>query len=204
MSQFNKDYYENGQEKGISCYTNYRWLPDLTLPLARAIVDRLDIQPDQRVLDFGCAKGYLVKALRLMGYRAYGVDISEYAISVADELVRPNLFLIAPGSPTPECDWAIAKDVLEHTSEDDLPQVLSSIRTTRLFVVVPLGDGKRYVIPEMEEDVTHKIREPLEWWVSTLRGAGYRWISNSYSMHGVKEKWTNKYPQGHGFLVASR
>lgn len=204
MIPFTKDYYENGREKRLSCYKDYRWLPELTLPMARSIVDQLQIPQDARILDFGCAKGYLVKALRLMGYQAFGVDISAYAIGAADKEVRPYLALIEPGDDTGEYDWAIAKDVLEHVPEKDLLRILNSIRAQRLFVVVPLGDGNGYLIPEMEQDVTHKIWQPLEWWVSSLRSAGFRWITNAYHMPGVKEKWTNKYPRGNGFLVASR
>jgi len=43
------------------------------------------------VLDVGCAKGYLVKALRDAGLEAYGVDVSEYAVSAADPSIRPYL-----------------------------------------------------------------------------------------------------------------
>jgi len=43
------------------------------------------------VLDVGCAKGYLVKALRDSGLEAYGIDVSEYAVNAADPSVRPHL-----------------------------------------------------------------------------------------------------------------
>lgn len=43
------------------------------------------------VLDVGCAKGYLVKALREAGLEGYGVDVSEYAVNSADPSVRPYL-----------------------------------------------------------------------------------------------------------------
>lgn len=42
----------------------------------------------RRVLDAGCAKGFLVEALRERGVEAYGIDISEYAISEVHESVR--------------------------------------------------------------------------------------------------------------------
>jgi SAM-dependent methyltransferase len=43
------------------------------------------------VLDVGCAKGFLVKALRNLGLQAYGVDISEYAIGKAESGMREYL-----------------------------------------------------------------------------------------------------------------
>ena len=42
----------------------------------------------QTVLDAGCAMGLLVAALRDLGVEAYGVDLSEYAISKVREDVR--------------------------------------------------------------------------------------------------------------------
>ena len=54
------------------------------------IADRIvcDLHP-KTVLDAGCAMGYLVAALRDRGVEAYGIDISEYAISRAREDIRP-------------------------------------------------------------------------------------------------------------------
>ena len=43
------------------------------------------------VFDIGCAKGFLVKALRSLGVEAYGIDVSDYAIELADPSVRPYL-----------------------------------------------------------------------------------------------------------------
>jgi SAM-dependent methyltransferase len=40
------------------------------------------------VLDVGCAKGFLVKALRDAGIDARGVDLSEYAVGAADSSIR--------------------------------------------------------------------------------------------------------------------
>ena len=73
-------------------------MPELTLPLAHHIAVDCNLDKHQTICDFGCAKGYLVYALRLLGYDAYGVDISEYAISspgkqdIDDALVRSSEF----------------------------------------------------------------------------------------------------------------
>ena len=51
-----------------------------------------EIKP-RRVLDVGCAKGFLVEALRDRGVEAFGIDVSEYAIGE----VRPDIRAILPG-----------------------------------------------------------------------------------------------------------
>jgi 2-polyprenyl-3-methyl-5-hydroxy-6-metoxy-1,4-benzoquinol methylase len=44
-----------------------------------------------KVLEIGCAKGFLVQDLRDMGIDAYGIDVSSYAIGEADPAVAPYL-----------------------------------------------------------------------------------------------------------------
>jgi SAM-dependent methyltransferase len=211
VSIYDHNYFETGEQNHCSCYTNYRWLPALTIPMARSIAETLPLSPEDWILDFGCAKGYLVKALRRLGHgRAYGVDASEYAISKADQETRPFLAVIADGvlpqtMGAGSWDWILAKDVLEHLSEQYLAIILRRFRTTahKVFAVVPLGDGSHYLIPEMERDITHQIRRPLGWWERQFLDAGFAKVRTSYKMAGVKENWTSKYPKGNGFFIAT-
>jgi len=46
---------------------------------------------NKKVLEIGCAKGFIVEALRDLGVNAYGIDVSEYAISCAREDIKPYL-----------------------------------------------------------------------------------------------------------------
>ena len=206
MSQFNRDYYENGKEAGLSCYENYRWLPELTVPMCETIIDALGLTPSETILDFGCAKGYVVKAFRQLGFKAFGVDISDYAISCADDDARPFLHKISENGFTLEpYSWIMCKDVLEHVDEQRLVELLHKFRKTgaKLFVIVPLGNNGTYTIPEMEKDVTHRIRQPLWWWSSTIEDAGFSVAQSKFSIPGLKEHWTRTHPFGHGFIVAT-
>jgi len=47
----------------------------------------------KRVLELGCAKGFVVEDLRSLNVDAWGVDISAYAIGCAAERVRPCLHI---------------------------------------------------------------------------------------------------------------
>lgn len=227
---FDADYYERGVQTGKSLYENYRWLGEPTVEMARHLVAYLDLGPGDRVLDFGCAKGYVVKALRILGVPAFGVDVSAYAIAAADPEVRPYCIRLdeeeASGIPLPhaaphlngtgsafarngsaglEYEMVISKDVLEHVPAPELPGVLRTLRAAarRLFVVVPLGDGERFVVPEYEEDVTHEIRQPLEWWQAEIERAGWQVDEARYLMPGIKDAWAH-YPRGNGFFVCRR
>jgi SAM-dependent methyltransferase len=151
---FNKEYFESGIERGLSCYSNYRWIPELTIPMCSVMISHLGIGESERVLDYGCAKGYTVKAMRLLHRECYGVDISEYALRSAPTEVSEYLSLLLEGGKIPynNIDWTIAKDVLEHVPYDELSQTLSNIReiTKSLFVIVPLGENGKYEVPAYE------------------------------------------------------
>ena len=83
--KFDKDYFENGIKTRVSLYENFRWMPWISLPFANLIKE---LYPNKSVLDYGCAKGFIVYALRLLNVEAYGYDPSKYAIDNCKEEVR--------------------------------------------------------------------------------------------------------------------
>lgn len=199
---FDANYFLHGQETGVSLYSNYRWLPELTIPMAQAICNHLKIKAGESILDFGCARGYLVRALRQLGHTAFGIDCSSWAVKNADPLVCNYI----RQDNTCECayDWILAKDVLEHIP--DLRIINNLLRFSRrgLFIVVPLADqdGKPYVCPEYENDITHIHRLSLGTWVRRLLDPAWA-IEVSYRVEGIKDNWAH-HPTGNGFLTARR
>ena len=201
---YDADYFLRGKETGKSLYSNYRWLPDLTLPMTRTIADHLGIDYADTVLDFGCARGYTVKALRLLGYAAWGYDVSKWALENADEEVRE--YLIADESTlwSYGFDWVLAKDVLEHVEDVDntIDYIMDAARKG-IFVVVPLShDGKRYDVPDYEVDVTHIHRRPLQWWVGHMHRPGWS-VEGRYRLRGVKDNYS-KFSTGNGIITCRR
>lgn len=210
--QYDESYYERGVETRVSGYQNYRWLPHYVLPLANALKWRY-LRPDSKsetVLDFGCAKGFLVKAFRLLGVEAYGFDISLYAITNCDPAVTPFVYCRLP--PHQKFSLVVAKDTLEHVSYQAIDDTLLTIRrlTDRTCVVtVPLGDiipggkAKLYRIREYELDKTHVIREDECWWIERFNQAGFRVEEFHYDFPGAKEHWLKVHPHGNATFVLS-
>jgi len=193
-------YYERGIQSGISLYTDYRWIPDLTIPMAMTIIDYLGIKRGQRILDYGCAKGYMVKALRWLGREAYGCDISEYALNSADHEITSFL---SKDLPKRHFHYTIAKDTFEHMQTKDIRRLLTKLDSNILFVIVPLGDGRRYFIPAYELDKTHIQKQPLTWWNELIKNAGWRIKSAVPIVSGIKDNW-NYQREGNAFMVAER
>ena len=196
MNQFTREYYEDGVRNHISGYEDYRWMPTRSIPEALDIKNNFNFNT---CVDYGCAKGFLVHALRILGCDAYGEDISEYAIenchpSVKDYVSHPNNKVY---------DLLICKDVLEHIDEIDLPGVIQNFKrkSSQFFFAVPLGDQNRFRIREYEVDITHVTKKDEEWWIDMFQSQGLKLVDFSYSFGSVKDKWMKVNPYGNGFFV---
>jgi predicted TPR repeat methyltransferase len=210
MNDFGEDYFERGLQTGQSAYENYRWIPELTIPLADQIANTCSIDYSDKILDYGCAKGFLVKAFRLLHYEAYGTDISEYALKEAPFDVKPYLY---DWDQYPKLykqqvwthigwDWIIAKDVFEHIQFNKLTSLLNilSILTQRMFVIVPLGKNGKYYANTNNLDPSHYICEPLSWWENLFKNHGFEILSSRNKIDHIKQAY-NHIHNAHGFLT---
>jgi hypothetical protein len=197
--KFDKTYFENGVEAHVSGYTDYHWKPEYVLPLANWLKQHFD--HDLTFLDYGCAKGYLVKALRLLGVNAYGYDISEYAIANCDPDVSRYCANTLRGA-----DIVICKDVLEHIPKSEILQKLgelANIGAETVVAIIPLGDDGKFRIREYELDVTHVTKEDEVWWITQFKTAGFDCSEFYYHIDGVKDNWMH-HPYGNGVFIFRR
>lgn len=205
-SFFDENYFRDGKRSKKSLYEDYRWLPELTQPLAAAICKFTGITKRDVVLDYGCARGYLVRALIQNGIEAFGLDISEYAINHSDTLVREKLHHLTTETLTEaigklgcsKVDWLIAKDVFEHIDPFVLHETLcdASRLGIQLYVLVPLGDAGRYRIPDYELDASHIIAENEIWWCEFFASSGYLVEKLRHKVEGIKEAALPLHPKG--------
>lgn len=185
-SHYDADYYLNGLESGKSNYENYRWVPDLTLPMADHLKRAMRIADGDTVLDVGCARGYLVKALRMRGVNAFGYDISEWAIANCDEGVKGYV-----GNTLPEDshDHVVMKDCAEHILPDELFSLLRHLlaRTRKsMLLIVPLTVivNGLYLRPEDNADSSHVIRWPLDQWLYFITRVVLGGVSDEFVVTG--------------------
>lgn len=76
--EYGQMYFDGPREYGYGGYRyDGRWMP-----VAEDMISHYDLKPGMRVLDVGCAKGFLVKDLMKVcpGLEAFGLDVSEYAL----------------------------------------------------------------------------------------------------------------------------
>lgn len=86
----------------------------------------------KKVLEIGCAKGFVVEDLRALGIDAYGLDVSSYAIGEASPAVAPYLTVgdartALAAYRRNEFDVVFSLRFLECISDADLPGLISEM-----------------------------------------------------------------------------
>ncbi len=119
------------------------------------------------VLDAGCAMGLLVEALRKREVEAWGIDISEYAISQVHESVRDHCRVASITEPLPRrYDLIVCIEVLEHLPPGETDAAIASLcaNTDRLLLsTTPTDYG----------EATHLNVRPQEAWSALLAREGF-------------------------------
>jgi ubiquinone/menaquinone biosynthesis C-methylase UbiE len=75
---YGREYFDGDRSYGYGGYRyDGRWKP-----IAEDIIRHFGLKPGDRILDVGCAKGFLVKDFMIVlpGLEAFGLDISDYAL----------------------------------------------------------------------------------------------------------------------------
>lgn len=190
-SPYDADYFLNGKATGKSNYENYRWLEERTMAFAHRLMAYLGMLRGDTFLDFGCSRGYTVKAMRRLGILAGGYDISEWAIANCD----PEVVGLVHGNIVYDhYDYILAKDCFEHIEQPDLAKIVEDllVRLNRsMLVIVPLSDWPEspYLRKEDNQDATHVIRWPLDEWMDFFqrrRPDDSVIVSGSWNVPGLK------------------
>jgi ubiquinone/menaquinone biosynthesis C-methylase UbiE len=168
--EYGEMYFDGPRDYGYGGYKyDGRWQQ-----VARDIIAHFDLKPGDKVLDVGCAKGFLVKDLldALPGLEVYGLDVSEYALThsppdvvgrlhkgSADRLVFPD------GS---------FKCVLSLDTIHNLPRERAKIA---LAEIQRLSDGRAFV--KVDSYRTPEQKAVFESWVLTAEFHDYPdgWIT---------------------------
>lgn len=173
---YDQDYFENGLKSNWEC--GYSW-PQFSGLFTETAKFLTEIFPEaESFLDAGCAKGFLVKALRDAGKDARGFDHSLWAIRQADESVKS--FLQQAGTDDVDVDRQydvlLAFSLFESLTEDQLHSFLARAREwTRQALLATIATVEPDKPAEGEDrDLAHITMRPREWWESAFLRAGWR------------------------------
>jgi SAM-dependent methyltransferase len=175
--EYGELYFDGPRTYGYGGYRyDGRWIP-----VAEDIVGRFGLKPGDRILDVGCAKGFLVKDLLKVcpGLEAFGLDISEYALMKCEPEVVGRLHLgNATKLPFPDNSFqAVISFNTVHNLER--PELITALRE-----IERLAPGRGFVqvdsyrTPEQkalfeEWVLTAKFHDYPDGWISLFNEAGY-------------------------------
>lgn len=161
-SQFGFEYFDGGREFGYGGYVyDGRWKT-----IAKEICEHYGIKSGDKVLDVGCAKGFLVKDLRDLNIDCYGVDISNYAIENCHPDVKNYVYVgdsrelnFRDG----EFDLVLSINTLHNLKRNDIAKSLSELMRV----------SKKSCFVQVDSYMTSKEKIRFEEWVLTARFHDY-------------------------------
>jgi Methyltransferase domain len=158
---FGKYYYEH--DCGIPYERSAHWL-DFFGGIADHIVRELH---PASVLDAGCAIGMLVEQLRRRGVDAWGVDVSEYAVSQMPEDVREHCWVGSLAEALPRrYDLITCIEVVEHMPAAESRQAIANLCAAADRVLLSSS-------PFDYSEPTHLNVQPPEHWSALMAANGF-------------------------------
>ncbi len=175
--QYGQMYFDGPRDYGYGGYRyDGRWVP-----VAKDLIEHFGLKPGDRVLDVGCAKGFLVKDFMkaLPGLESFGLDVSEYALMHCEPEVVGRLHLgDARKLPFPDGSFqaVICLNTIHNFTREEAKKALREIQRLsngRAFVVVD-----SYRTPEQKTIfeswvLTAEWYDYPEGWVKLFDEAGY-------------------------------
>ncbi len=161
-----------------SNYNNY--LERKFIEQVNDLIVLFDLKHTDRILDFGCACGGLLKALSEKGYNnSIGTDISLWAIENGKKQYNLNLQHYNRNLLIDAWDIVILLDVLEHMPNEELDKILFLLSSTKvskgIIVRIPISrdEGEDFVLDCSRQDKTHIQCHSFEWWENRFKNANF-------------------------------
>jgi SAM-dependent methyltransferase len=161
--RFGREYFDGDRTQG---YGGYRYNARFWTGVAEDLRDAYGIVAGSRVLEIGCAKGFLLHDLRaaVPGLAPFGLEISEYAILNSMDDVRPRLVRgTAAALPFPDAafDLVLCINTIHNLPLDLCKQAVREIER------VKRPGGHSYV--QVDSWLTDRQREDFLSWQLTAQ-----------------------------------
>jgi protein-L-isoaspartate O-methyltransferase len=175
---FDKDYFETSGYKSGYSKTNMNRNSYLNKAIAVWITQTLGLGGSERVLEIGCAFGWVVEQMiSLYGFDAYGQDISTYSAANAPTTIKERIKeckdveVVFDG----KFDLVYSLETFEHVPKPLVDKYFDNIYACLndngiLFATICLGHNDDR---GADIDQSHQTLQPREWWNSRLEATGF-------------------------------
>ena len=192
---FDADYFEHGFKSNWTKGYHWSGFAGLFRDTAKFLVSMF---PDATsFLDAGCAKGFLVRALRELGKEAWGFDHSPWALEHAEKVARPFLQLASAEKAefNRPFDLTLAFSLLESLTEAQALEFLRRARewTNHAFVAVVLvceDETRRERLLTSDGDLSRVTILSRASWRQRFLDAGWK----QDALHRVAERACRTHP----------
>ncbi len=169
---YDKSYFEG---RGKTSSSPYLW--EYKRYHFEIVVNALRFFKPTRVLDVGCAKGFLVYLFKEKGICAYGIDVSRYAIESAPLGVKDCLKVVdVERQPLPFADnlfdLIVGLEIIEHLNSFDnlLKECFRLLKPGgHLFFTTPFPGSW-----DAQNDITHINVHPPDFWRRLFGEYGFK------------------------------
>lgn len=176
--QFGEQYFDGSRREG---YGGYTYDPKYWQGVAADLVAEYNLTKESKVLEIGCAKGFLLHDLQSLvpGITLCGLELSDYAMNNAFPSVK-HLIQRGDGKDLPfgdnEFDLVLAINTLSELAPEDCNAALTEIqRVTKshAFITLNAWRNKREHEALMRWNITAKSNFSVPDWRSILCETGY-------------------------------
>jgi len=182
---YDRDYFETNLKTASQPYSY-----DNKIHHCEIILNTLAHLKPKKVLDIGCAKGFLVYLFNQKEIQACGIDVSRYAIENAPDKIKNKLSVVNIENdrfPYEEeyFDLIIGLDMLEHLGSfenmlKECDRVLK--RGGYLFFTTPVPRSW-----DATHDITHINIHPREFWIKLFRQYGFLPLDREFHNSLIRE-----------------
>jgi SAM-dependent methyltransferase len=173
---FGYDYFDN-QNIHIG-YGGYEYDGRYETPVQK-IIENYNLKENSKVLELGCAKGFLLYEFYKKNMIVTGIDISSYAknnciLEIKDRIINADA---SDGIPfeNKHFDLIISKDFLPHVNQDKLVFLLKECQRVSHsnFHHIQCGHNDKQIQDLVKWDKTHKSTFSEEKWMKIFVKAKY-------------------------------
>ncbi len=147
---------------------------------AEKMVNHYGLDKGSKILELGCAKGYLLVEFHYLNMDVYGLDISEYAVKNSHPDIKDKIKLGRLADmkfDDNSFDLIISKEFLPHLTMDELVQTLKEttrISKQNIFHQIQCGSNKKELELMKKWDFTHKVLMTPEEWIDFFKKHNYK------------------------------
>ena len=188
---YDHDYFETGLKSNWR--QGYSWAQFGGLFRDTAAYLTSSFPEAESFLDAGCAKGFLVRALREAGKECWGLDHSSWAIEHAEPAIKPFVFEagVDEANIDREFDVLVAMSLFESLTEDQALSFLSRARSrTRQAMLAIIACSEENQNQTDDFDASHITMRSRLWWHELIVRAGWR----QDHLHRVVERSCQTHP----------